>query len=84
MPTPWLRAATAIAVGQFEEAAKLYAGMGSLPDEAFARLRAAEHLFNAGRHTDANAQLQPALAFYRQVHAAGYIREADALVAASA
>jgi predicted ATPase/class 3 adenylate cyclase len=84
MPTPWLQAATAIAVGEFEEAAKLYAGIGSLPDEAFARLRAAEHLFNAGRHNDANAQLQPALAFYRQVHAGGYIREADALVAASA
>ena len=84
MPTPWLQAATAIAVGEFEEAAKLYAGIGSLPDEAFARLRAAEHLFNAGRHTDANAQLQPALAFYRQVAATGYLREGDALVAASA
>ena len=54
------------------------------PGVAFARLRAAELLLGAGRAADAKVQLQRALAFYRQVGAAGYLREADALVAASA
>jgi class 3 adenylate cyclase/tetratricopeptide (TPR) repeat protein len=84
IPTPWQQAATAIAAGRFEEAADRYAEIGSLPDEAFARLRAAEQLLGAGRQVEGTAQLQRALAFYRQVGAAGYLREAHALVAASA
>jgi hypothetical protein len=83
-PTPWLQAATAMAAGRFEQAADRYAEIGSLPDEAFARLRAAEQLLGAGRQAGGTAQLQRALAFYRQVGAAGYLREADAVVAASA
>jgi hypothetical protein len=66
------------------QAADRYVLIGSLPDEAFARLRAAEQLLGAGRDADAKVQLQRALAFYRQVDAAGYLREADALVASSA
>jgi tetratricopeptide (TPR) repeat protein len=84
IPTPWQQAATAIAAGRFEEAADQYAKIGSLPDEAFARLRAAEQFLGTGRQAEGTAQLQRALAFYRQVGAAGYLREADALVAASA
>jgi tetratricopeptide (TPR) repeat protein len=84
IPTPWQQAATAIAAGRFEEAADRYAEIGSLPDEAFARLRTAEQLLGAGRQAEGTAQLQRAMAFYRQVGAAGYLREADALVAASA
>jgi hypothetical protein len=83
-PTPWQEAAAAIAAGRFEEAADRYAKIGSLPDEAYARLRAGEQLLNAGRRADGNAQLQQALAFYRQVGATAYLHEADALVAASA
>jgi DNA-binding SARP family transcriptional activator/class 3 adenylate cyclase len=82
-PTPWLQAA-AMAAGRFEQAADIYAQIGSLPDEAFARLRAAEQLLNAGRRADGNAQLQQALGFYRQVRASAYVREAEALLAASA
>jgi tetratricopeptide (TPR) repeat protein len=82
-PTPWLQAA-AMAAGRFEQAADIYAQIGSLPDEAFARLRAAEQLLNAGRRADGNAQLQQALRFYRQVRASAYVREAEALLAASA
>ncbi|HJU02453.1 MAG TPA: hypothetical protein VJ966_14765, partial [Actinomycetes bacterium] len=67
-----------------QQAADRYVEIGSLPDEAFARLRAAERLLNAGRPADAKAQLQRALAFYRRVGAAGYLREVDALFAASA
>jgi class 3 adenylate cyclase/tetratricopeptide (TPR) repeat protein len=83
-PTAWLQAATAIAAGDFQQAADRYVQIGSLPDEAYARLRAAEQLLGTGRDADAKVQLQRALAFYRQVGAAGYLREADALVAASA
>jgi hypothetical protein len=39
-------------------------------DEAFARLQAAKRLLAAGHTAKANAQLQQALAFYRQIDAA--------------
>jgi hypothetical protein len=83
-PTSWLRAATAMATGEFEQAANTYAEIGSLPDEAFARLRAAEQLLATGRQADGTAQLQRALGFYRQVRATAYLRQAEALLAASA
>jgi hypothetical protein len=82
--TPWLQAAAAIATGDFERAADLYARIGSRPDEALARLRAAEQLLTGGRQAEGNAQLQQALDFYRQVQASVYVRQAEALLAASA
>ncbi|HET9461387.1 MAG TPA: adenylate/guanylate cyclase domain-containing protein, partial [Gaiellaceae bacterium] len=42
--TPWLDAATFWARGEFERVADLFSEIGSLPDEALARLRAAEKL----------------------------------------
>jgi hypothetical protein len=48
------------------------------------RLCAAERLLAAGRQAKGNAQLQQALGFYRQVQASPYVREAEALLAASA
>ena len=75
---PWLLAATAVARGDFEQAAGLYAGIGSLPDEAFARLRAAGQLLDAGRHTDAEDQRRRALGFYRTVGAAAALHQATA------
>ena len=84
MPTPWLQAATAIARGHFNRAADIYAAIGSLPDEAYVHLRAAEQQLSTGRAAQAKAQLQQAFAFYRQVAATGYLRQADELVAASA
>jgi DNA-binding SARP family transcriptional activator/class 3 adenylate cyclase len=83
-PTPWLQAAASIAAGQFQEAAELYARIGLLPDEAFARLRAAEQLLASGQRTEASDQLERALVFYREVRASAYLREAEALLAASA
>ena len=82
--TRWLDAARTYASGAFEEAADVYAEIGSVPDEAFARLRAAEALVAAGRRPEADAQLQRALTFYRSVGATAYIREAESLFAASA
>jgi tetratricopeptide (TPR) repeat protein len=83
-PTPWLEAAAVMAAGDFERAADRYAQLGSVPDEAFARLRAAEQLMTAGRRAAGEAQLQRALAFYRQVGATAYRREAEALLVESA
>jgi tetratricopeptide (TPR) repeat protein len=83
-PTPWLQAATAVAMGEFEQAADLYVRIGSLPQEAFARLHAAERLLTGGQRTEASVQLQQALAFFREVRARLYFREAEALLATSA
>ena len=69
----WLEAANAFVVGDFVRAADVYAGIGSLPDEADARLR-------SGRED----QVRRALDFYRSVGATRYIREGKALLAESA
>jgi tetratricopeptide (TPR) repeat protein len=82
--TPWVRGARAYLAGEFEEAAAIFAGIGAAPKEAFSRLRAAEALVAAGRRAEADTQLQQALGFYSSVGATRYIREAEALFAASA
>jgi tetratricopeptide (TPR) repeat protein len=84
LATPWLQAAGALAGGDFEHAADLYAQIGSLPDEAFARLRAAERLLAAGHRATGVAQLQRALTGFRQVGATAYLHRGTALVTASA
>jgi len=83
MPTRWLEAAKAFTGGEFERAADLYGEIGTLPDEAFARLRAAEALVALGRRSEADFQLRRALAFYHRVAATAYVREGEALLAAS-
>jgi hypothetical protein len=80
-PTPWLAAAAAAAAGELERAADLCAEIGSLPDEAFVRLRAAGQLLDAGRPADAHAQLRRAVAFHRAVGAGAYLRQAEQLLA---
>ena len=80
----WLDAATALAVGEPQRAADLYSGIGSLPDEAFARLEAARQLLGAGHRAEGNAQLQASLAFYRTVQANVHLQEGQRLLAASA
>ena len=74
--TQWKEAARAVAHEDFVRAADLYAEIGSRPDEAYARLRAA--------HEGHREQLERALAFYRSVGASRYVREGEALLAASA
>ena len=83
-PTPWLQAGMAIADGAFQRAADLYATIGSLPDEAYARLRAAQQLFAGGLRSEAREQLHRAVAFYRGVRATGYLLEGEELLGASA
>ncbi len=83
-PFRWTTAARAFAARDFRGAAEICAEIGSKPDEAYARLRAAEHLVGAGRRAEADGQLQKALGFYRSVGATRYIREGEALLAATA
>jgi hypothetical protein len=76
--TRWLLAADAIAAGEFAQAADRYAEIGSRPDEAWARLHAAEELAVAGVAPE--SQLQPALDFFRAARATGYLQAAESLL----
>jgi len=78
--TLWLEAALALLNGNSEEAARVYARMGSLPDEAYARLLTGVTLAEAGRRPEADEQLRLALEFFRSVGAERYIREGEALL----
>jgi class 3 adenylate cyclase/tetratricopeptide (TPR) repeat protein len=75
-PTPWRAAGLALAHGKPTEAAETFAAMGALPSEAEARLHAAT--------TGADAGLDEAVDFFRRVGATAFVREAEALLRASA
>ena len=83
-PTPWKEAAQRVAVGDLVGAADVYADLGSLHAEAYTRLRAADQLVAEGRRGEADVQLQKALRFFRSVGATRFVREGEALLAASA
>jgi class 3 adenylate cyclase/tetratricopeptide (TPR) repeat protein len=76
----WAKAAQAIVEGEFPRAADICAEIGSKPDEAYARLRAAQSMFAEGRQEEAEEQLQRAVDFYRSVGAIRYLREAESLI----
>jgi class 3 adenylate cyclase len=80
----WLRAAVAYAEGELVHAAEILSGIGTLPEEARTRLEAASQLVSAGRRAEAEPELQQALAVWRSVGAVAYVREGEALLAASA
>jgi hypothetical protein len=82
--SPWIETARAVASSDFRGAADILAGIGGVSDEAFYRLCAADQLVREGRRAEADEQLQRALAFYRSVGATRYVREGEALLAASA
>src|SRR5207249_12317553 len=71
--TRWLEAACAFALGECVRAADLYEEIGSLPNEAYARLASGEP-----------SHVRRALAFYRSVGATLYIARSEALLPASA
>jgi tetratricopeptide (TPR) repeat protein len=81
---PWLEAAGAYAAANFAGAADVYEKIGALPDEAYSRLRAARALVEQGRRAEADLQLERSLAFFRRAGATAYVREGEALLAASA
>jgi tetratricopeptide (TPR) repeat protein len=79
--SPWRGAAVAALSGDARGAAEIYRKMGAGPEEARARLRAAEQLVREGRRAEADAELELALGFWRSVGAAAYVREGEALLA---
>ena len=81
--TKWAEAARAILRGDLVAASDIYFEIGDLMEEAYARLRAAEQLVADGRRSEANEQLEKALAFWRSVRATRYIRQGEALLAAA-
>jgi tetratricopeptide (TPR) repeat protein len=81
---PWAEAGSAICSGDFRRAADVLAEIGYRPGEAYARLRAAKELVEEGKRAEADAELTPALAFWREVGATAYVREGEALLAESA
>jgi hypothetical protein len=82
--SPWLQVSGAVARGELAAAADRLAALEAFSVEAEVRLRAAERLVAKGRRAEADVQLQKALAFYRSVGATRYIREGEALLAATA
>jgi hypothetical protein len=62
-PSPWLDAARALAAGEPLRSAAIYAAIGSLPDEADARLAGARVLASQGHPDEAGAQRDAARAF---------------------
>jgi class 3 adenylate cyclase/tetratricopeptide (TPR) repeat protein len=82
--SPWVAAGRAAASGDLRAAAATYAEIGARELEARARLLAAETLSASGLGAEANAQLAPALVYFRRVGATAYIARGEALLAASA
>jgi class 3 adenylate cyclase/tetratricopeptide (TPR) repeat protein len=80
----WALAAAAICATDFRGAAETLHTIGYRPGEAYARLRAAKLLVEDGRRAEADLELQRALVFWRDVGATRYVREGEALLAASA
>jgi tetratricopeptide (TPR) repeat protein len=84
MPSRWLDAGHAVLEGDLHGAAEILAEIDTPAFEAFFRLRAAEQFVAEGRRAEADDDLRRALAFYRGVRATRYVREGEALLAASA
>jgi class 3 adenylate cyclase/tetratricopeptide (TPR) repeat protein len=82
--TPWRVAVLQLAGGAFVAAAESLDSMGAARAAALARLRAARELARTGCRAEADDQLRQALSFFRSVGATRFIRESEALLAASA
>ena len=80
----WTEVVDAYAREDFAAAAEELRVIGSVPDEAEARLFAARSLLEAGRRAEADEQLALALEFYRRVDASRMVEECESLLAASA
>ena len=83
-PTPWHEAARRYASGDLTGAADTYAVIGTVPDEAHSRLKAAEHFVAVGDRAAADVQLRLALSVFAQLGATAWTAEAEALLAESA
>ena len=79
MPNPWIEVVSLYAGSDFLAAADMLADIGAKPEEAEARVHAAQQLAAAGRDDDAAEQLQQAVAFYRSVGARRYLEQCESL-----
>jgi class 3 adenylate cyclase/tetratricopeptide (TPR) repeat protein len=77
----WARAALSWAAGDVAGAADLLDEIGVVPDEAYARLRLAEELIDAGRRADAEPPLARARELYSSMGATSYLVQAERLLA---
>ncbi|HET7807531.1 MAG TPA: AAA family ATPase [Gaiellaceae bacterium] len=80
---PWVLAARAYARGDYVEAAAGLERIGTRPEEAEARLRAAEQLRGEGREGEAEAQLANARTFFESVDARTHLPPAEQPLEAS-
>jgi tetratricopeptide (TPR) repeat protein len=79
---PWVRVTRAVCTSDYLGVAEMLVDLHHRPGEAQARLRAAEALAAGGRQTEAAAELERALDFYRSVGASAEISRAERLLAA--
>jgi tetratricopeptide (TPR) repeat protein len=77
--SPWTDAALAYGRGAYVEAAAALERIGTLPEEAEARLRAAALLAANGRRAEAEENLRRARAFYESVGATAHLPPAELL-----
>jgi class 3 adenylate cyclase/tetratricopeptide (TPR) repeat protein len=82
--TAWHEAARRVVTGDLAGAADVYAEIGSVPDETYARLKAAGERVRARDRAEADRQLQLALPMLTHLRASAWLAEAEALLAASA
>ena len=75
LPSRWLDAVRAYAGGDPARAARIYAEIGSRPDEAQARLAAARRLLPA-RLAEGRTELERAIAFFREAGATASLEQA--------
>jgi len=79
LPSRWLDAARAFADGDLGRAARIYADIGSRPDEAAARLAAARKLLPT-RPAEGRVELERAIAFFREAGAGAPLEQAKDLL----
>ena len=82
--TPWHTAARAVVTGDPATAADIYGQIGTIPDESYARLRAAALLVDSGNRPEAERHLNTILPTYARLAASTYTAQAKSLLAASA
>jgi DNA-binding SARP family transcriptional activator/tetratricopeptide (TPR) repeat protein len=82
-PSPWRDAAAAVLHGDNVEAAELLGRIGVLPEEAHARLLAAEAFAVAGDQEAMQAQLERCLPLFDGVGATAYLRRGRGLLPSS-
>jgi tetratricopeptide (TPR) repeat protein len=83
-PSPGRDAMLAVVDGDFARAAEGYAEASLLLFEAEARLRLAEQLVAAGRRTEAEAEVEKALAFYEPIGATVFVEQCRSVLVEAA